>query len=98
MSYNVDRFKVMDAVNFSFNKKGIYEEEYTAEVFAITHNQNGYIKNIELCGERSGSFYDTFKLYLEDSSGYLKALEIWEGGDTIRWITIKNGKIKYENI
>jgi len=44
-------------------------------------------------GEGSGHFADTLRCVLEESTGYLEAVLVWEGGDSITRLIVKDGEV-----
>ena len=73
-----------------------------AEGFELRGAQNGPwldVDSIELHGEASGTMHE----YLKDaifphSTGLLHAVLVWEGGDTIERLMIKDGVVEEEEI
>ena len=63
--------------------------------------ENGFVvlDKINICGEGSGHFMATFgdKL-LKNSTGTLKAVLVWESGDTIEKLSIVDGNAKTKNL
>jgi len=60
---------------------------------------NLYVSKIDMYGECSGSYiHDVFKDALKQSTGELEAVAIWEGGDTVERISVKDGNFSQENI
>ena len=103
MSYNIDNFKIKEIKNFKI--PDIYKilhsiKDYEPEIFEIDiDEETDEIKDISLCGKCSGSFWhDTFENILKTSTGYLKALMVWEGGDTIAYLEINNGIVEYKEL
>lgn len=57
------------------------------------------IAQIELHGEGSGTFYNwILEPALRESTGRLEAVLIWEGGDYVSKLTVKNGIVADEQI
>jgi hypothetical protein len=57
------------------------------------------VTEFDMTGEGSGTFYEyILKPALEESTGVLEAVLIWEGGDTIQRLVVKNGEILETNI
>ena len=53
----------------------------------------------DMSGEGSGTFYNwILKPALKQSEGILEAVLIWEGGDSIQWLTVKAGKVTERDI
>jgi hypothetical protein len=52
------------------------------------------VRDIHLSGECSGTFYHNVLVpALEDSTGYLQSVLIWEGGDSITRLVVIDGKV-----
>lgn len=57
------------------------------------------ITSIDISGTGSGTFMgEVFNEALKKSTGKLKALLVWEGGDTVEMLTVENGKVITEKI
>ena len=55
--------------------------------------------DIQICGEGSGTSMNWIvEPALEDSSGELIASCVWEGGDSINQIIVKDGKVEWKDI
>lgn len=54
---------------------------------------NVRVTDISYYGEYSGTYWDEFEELLTQSTGTLKARIVWEGGDSVEVVTIKNGVI-----
>lgn len=65
-------------------------------------NENGVfvVESIQLYGGGSGLFMsETLEpLLAEDSAGYLEAILVWEGGDSLQRMTVRDGQIDYRNL
>lgn len=58
-----------------------------------------HVNKLNMDGEGSGSFmYYVFKDALQKSTGELEATLIWEGGDSVTRLTVKDGVYKDESI
>ncbi len=58
-----------------------------------------HIKDIKIYGEGSGNdLYETIEPALEDSTGELVASCVWEGGDSINQLIVKDGKVEWRDI
>ena len=95
MSYNICRFGVKKIKNFKFNEASEIEEP---EIFEIYYDEKGYVEDIDFAGERSGRYWDGFYELLKDSTGYLKAIIVWEDGDSVIELTIDEGIAKTERL
>lgn len=56
------------------------------------------VSTLNYYGTYSGSFWDTFKEVLQQSTGYLHARVVWESGDTIQMLTVKDGTVWTEDV
>ena len=68
-----------------------------AEMFEIDGVLDGdhiLVDEIESGGEGSGTFHKALLNVLEQSGGELEVLVVWEGGDTIERLTVKDGLIE----
>ena len=69
------------------------------EIKATLKDGNLHITELEIYGEGSGSFMDwILEPALEQSTGKLEAVLVWEGGDSITRLTVNNGELKHENV
>jgi len=58
-----------------------------------------HIVEIEFCGEGSGtSMWEVFEPALKESTGKLIASLVWEGGDSINKIIVRDGQVEWEDI
>lgn len=57
------------------------------------------VSKFEMSGEGSGTFYHwILRPALQESKGTLEAVLIWEGGDSINSLKVKNGKVTETDI
>lgn len=57
------------------------------------------VTEFDMTGEGSGTFWEwILKPALEESTGILEAVRVWEGGDYIDRLAVSNGKIKEKKI
>ena len=56
------------------------------------------VSEIEWWGEASGSFDADMQDALKHSTGTLVAVRVWEGGDSIDRLTVKDGAVKVEKV
>lgn len=57
------------------------------------------VTDLDMDGEGSGVFYrEVFLLALKQSTGELEAVLIWEGGDSINRLIVKDGDVKEEKV
>lgn len=57
------------------------------------------VQEIQCSGGGSGSFFhEVLRPALLLSSGVLEAVQLWEGGDTINRLLVKEGRVRYERI
>lgn len=72
------------------------ESEITGKV---DENGNLQVKTIDISGEGSGTtMFDIIEPALKDSTGEMIATCVWEGGDSINRITVKDGKVTWQEI
>ncbi len=58
-----------------------------------------HVKEIDIGGEGSGSdMHEVIEPALEDSTGELIASCVWERGDSINQIIVKDGKVEWRDI
>ena len=58
-----------------------------------------HVSDFEFYGEGSGTFYDwILEPALEESTGTLKAVLIWEGGDSITRLKVENGNVESSEV
>ncbi|HEA68025.1 hypothetical protein LCGC14_3062380 [marine sediment metagenome] len=58
-----------------------------------------YISDIDISGEGSGyDMNEVIEPALKDSTGELIASRVWEGGDSINQIIVKDGKVEWRDI
>ena len=73
-----------------------------AEGFTLRGVQNGAwldVDRITSYGEASGTMQEYLKEYIfPHSTGLLSAVLVWEGGDTIERLTVKDGAVEEEEI
>ena len=73
-----------------------------AEGFELRGVQSGAwfdVDSIESHGEASGTMQEYLKEYVfPHSTGLLSAVLVWEGGDTIERLTVKDGMVEEEAI
>lgn len=68
-------------------------------IVAFLKDGNLHVKEIIVYGEGSGTFVSwILNPALEQSSGELEAVLIWEGGDSITKFEVKDGVAKQEDI
>jgi len=64
-------------------------------------SQDGQIQvtELQMAGEGSGTFYHwILEPALQESTGELEAVLIWEGGDLITRLTVKDGQVRLDNV
>lgn len=69
-----------------------------AEIHGIIADGVVKVVDIKYGMMSSGHRWGDFIKMLESSSGYLRALVVWESGDRVEWITVDNGEITREEI
>lgn len=57
-----------------------------------------HVSDIEYSSEGSGHCWDALKDMLSKSTGELIATQVWEGGDSITRLAVKDGNVTEENI
>lgn len=58
-----------------------------------------YVTEFDMSGEGSGTFYNwILEPALKESKGTLEAVLVWEGGDSINRLRVKDGKVESEEI
>ena len=104
MSYNIDTWKTKELRNFRIEMTALrFKEDYldhpTVDVQTGILTFTGRAEGFELHGEGSGTVQEYLKEAVYPcSTGLLSAVLVWEGGDTIEWLTIKDGVITEEEI
>jgi len=69
------------------------------EIKAVLKNGNLHITELKIYGEGSGTLMNwIIEPALEQSTGELEAILIWEGGDSISKLSVINGVLKSENV
>lgn len=67
--------------------------------FADETNSAIRVSNFDMHGEGSGSFWhEVLKSALEKSTGTLEVIRIWEGGDYIDRLRVKDGVLSEEKV
>lgn len=56
------------------------------------------VEKIDYCGERSGYAWGDFLEALKHSKGSLVAIQVWEGGDRITRLVVKDGIVDEEQV
>ena len=70
-----------------------------SDITGIVENGTLTVKEICISGEGSGTiFYDILEPALKDSKGELIASCVWEGGDSINQIIVKDGNVTWKDI
>jgi hypothetical protein len=62
-------------------------------VTGFRQGDNILVKKLEMEGEGSGTVMGYFEETLKQSTGYLEAVRVWEGGDTIDRLVVDNGVV-----
>ena len=68
------------------------------EVHGIVRDGVCHVVDVKYGMMGSGSRWGDFVKMLEASSGYLRALVVWESGDRVEWVTVENGEVTREKI
>ena len=90
----IDRFiyEGEDAILF-------YGSELDYSITGVIKDGEILVSDIDLWGESSGRiFHSTLIPALRESTGELEAVIVWEGGDEITRLTVKDGKVNEETI
>ena len=66
------------------------------EIVGVRHNDRIMVSDIHYSGEGSGTGWDDFEALLKQSTGALRVLLVWEGGDTIEMLTVEDGIVLQE--
>lgn len=69
------------------------------EIVGVVDGDMINIESISMSGEGSGTFVNwILESALKHSTGKLVASCVWEGGDSIKKLTVNNGKVEWEEI
>lgn len=69
------------------------------EIKGVLKDGNLLVTEFDMTGEGSGTFYEWILVpALEESAGTLEAVLIWEGGDSIQRLKVKDGKVRSSDI
>lgn len=69
------------------------------EIVGRIEGERLMIVKIDMAGEGSGTFINwILGPALEDSTGELEAVCVWEGGDTINRLKVKDGAVEWEDV
>jgi hypothetical protein len=113
VSYNIDSWQVLemadlrmplsawDEGNIDWNRHNrvkVALGEADGLIGVADENDIISVTKIEIYGECSGTDFDELRGALEDSTGKLDVLIIWEGGDSISRLTVLDGKVSHEDI
>lgn len=82
-------------------KTGTLTYDRLSEGFELRGKQDGNVLVVEYItsyGEGSGHTFDDLEEILSESTGYLRAVLVWEGGDSITRLVVDNGKVTNEDI
>ena len=83
---------------FPENKVSISGPSEGFEIEGILEKDIISVSEITMDGTGSGNTWENLVSCLEKSTGELIATQIWEGGDSITRLTVKNGIVAQENI
>lgn len=65
------------------------------EIKGVLKDGQIFVKEFDMSGEGSGTFYDWILVpALEESTGILEAVLIWEGGDSISGLRVIGGNVQ----
>lgn len=69
------------------------------EIKGTLNGENIVVTEFDMHGEGSGTFYHMIlEPAFKESKGELEAVLVWEGGDTIQKLRVKNGAVITTNI
>ena len=88
-------------VDVYLDEDGNIDISGVSEMFEITGTLDGKsVRVVTICheGERSGHTWDALKTCLKSSTGEFVATQVWEGGDSITRLIVKDGIVTEENI
>lgn len=91
----------LDKPSFNLGTGELRWEGDLAEGFELvgkSHGEELAVSSIRMYGEGSGHAFDRLEAILKDSTGVLIASLVWEGGDSISRLTVKDGVVKHEDI
>jgi hypothetical protein len=96
----MDAIKALPYVEISNNEDEVHIGGTTDcfEMVGLWDNGMLSVEKIEYSGEGSGHCWDAFKNMLSKSTGNLVAAQVWEGGDSITRLTVKDGVVSEENV
>ncbi len=107
MSYNVDTIDYISgklyiergkALVLSLEHKDDVPEGNLFDALDLDHTKDQKeklpIERVRWCSEGSGSSFDTFKEILKATTGDADLLVVWEGGDSITGLRVRNGKVE----
>lgn len=108
MSYNIDTVEYLKGQLFITREKAAelidkYKGEWPECCFLDDMNFTPGLDNIPIkypywCHEGSGSSYDQYLDVLTFTNGKADILLVWEGGDTISGLTVRDGVVKEKNV
>lgn len=69
------------------------------EILGVVKDGILEVASFDMHGEGSGTFYNwILEPALKESTGELEAVLVWEGGDSILRLTVKDGKVASEDV
>lgn len=109
MSYNIDNFHVREIENFRFENcsklrmgsiKALFFNNGDAHLDVEYFKKGRVFKvnDIAYRGIGSGCGWKEFWKVLETTKGHLKALVVWESGDSVDYLTVDDGIVKLEGL
>ena len=86
-------------IRYTENLQGdLYIDLCESSLSGVVKGDTIEITNFQHSGEGSGYAYDKLIEILHLTKGSLDAVLVWEGGDSISHLTVKDGKVITENL
>jgi hypothetical protein len=93
---------VEEGGKFSIKDDDVHSDDANCEMVHIEGTIDGdavVVKDFYIGGEGSGHFYnDWLDKILEASTGEYEAVVIWEGGDSIQRLNVKDGTVTVKDV
>jgi hypothetical protein len=100
-SLPIEALENLQDVEVERGENGNISVDGLCEVFELHGTQSGEtvtVNSIEMYGEGSGAAFDIIEQAWKRSTGTLIATQVWEGGDSITRLTVKDGIIQVDQI
>jgi len=68
------------------------------EIVGTLDDKRLNVTDLKYSGTWSGNYWDEVEELLKQSTGTLKARIVWEGGDSVEVVTVKNGEITRKDV